>query len=268
MSLFYLFILAAVQGITEFLPVSSSAHLVLLPGITGYADQGLVIDVAVHVGALLAVLLYFRQDILAIAAAFTFGLKDKSEEVRKNRRLGKMVILASLPVILAGLAMHIICPDGIRDPLVIAVMTIVFAGLLWWADRGQREIKPLETLNKKAVLLIGLAQVLALVPGTSRSGVTMTAGLFLGLSRVEAARFSLLLSIPAILGAGLLKGIEIIRTGDTALGLDALIGAALSFVMAYLAISVMMRWLKTSSFTPFVIYRMILGSVLLLYIIL
>jgi|AntRauTorcE11897_2_1112592.scaffolds.fasta_scaffold11634_2 undecaprenyl-diphosphatase len=268
MSLFYLFILAIVQGITEFLPVSSSAHLVLLPGITGYEDQGLIIDVAVHVGTLLAVLLYFRHDILAIIAAFTLDLDNQSAEVCKNRRLGKMVVLASIPVVIAGLVMHIYWPDGIRDPLVIAVMTLVFGALLWWADQRHCDTKPLETLNQKAVLFIGVAQILALIPGTSRSGVTMTAGLLLGLNRVEAARFSLLLSIPAILGAGLLKGIEIIQTGNAALGLDALIGVALSFVMAYLAITIMMRWLKRSSFTPFVIYRMILGSVLLLYIML
>lgn len=266
MPLFYLVILAVLQGITEFLPISSSAHLVLLPRLSGQPDQGLVLDVAVHVGSLLAVMLFFRRDILSILFAFTKDWKNQNEDVKLQRRLGKIVVAASIPVIIVGFILHWVMPEGIRDIRVIAGATIFFALLLWWADRHVRDIQPLETMRRRNVLLIGFAQVLALVPGTSRSGITMTMGLFLGLSRVQAARFSLLLSMPAIAGAGLLQAFEIIKSGNIVLGLDALIGVVLAFIASYVAISVMMRWLKTYSFTPFVIYRLILGSVLLLYI--
>ena len=263
--MYYLIILAIVQGITEFLPISSSAHLVILPYAMGEADQGLLIDVAGHVGTLFAVMLYFHKDILSIANAFTLKLTDKSDDYSFYRKLGILVILASLPVILAGFALHSFLPEGIRDIRIIAATTLIFGLMLWWADRRAQNLD-LKKITFKSALIIGFAQIFALLPGTSRSGVTMTAAMALGFSRAEAARFSLLLGIPAILGAGTLGAIDLIKQGDNLLQIDALIAAALSFITAYVSILVMMRWLKSSTFTPFVIYRMILGIVLLFII--
>ena len=268
MSIYYLIILALVQGITEFLPISSSAHLVLLPEITGNADQGLVMDVAVHLGTLFAVMLYFRSDIGQILRGFTTDLTRKTDAAVSARRLGYMVLWASLPVVFAGLILHVFIPNGIRSVEVIAFTTVFFGLILGWADyKGARE-KTLEALTFKDAFLIGLAQMLALIPGTSRSGITMTAGLFLGYTRTEAARFSLLLSIPAILGAGAIGIYDVVKAGDMMLGIDALIGIVLSFFTAYGAITLMMRWLSSSSFMPFVVYRLLLGIALLFFFIL
>lgn len=268
MSFYYLVILALVQGITEFLPISSSAHLVLLPKITGHADQGLVLDVAVHLGTLFAVMLYFRRDIIDIAAAYSVKLSDISQPVVAARRLGQMVFVGSIPVMIAGFLLHIALPEGIRSVSVIAFTTIFFGLLLGWADHTCRCDRQLSDLKFKDAVIIGLGQMLALVPGTSRSGITMTAALFLGFTRTEAARFSLLLGIPAILGAGAIGAYDLVQSGNVMLGLDAVIGMGLSFVTAYAAIALMMRWLSSSGFMPFVIYRMILGIALLFFIIL
>lgn len=268
MSIYYLILLALVQGITEFLPISSSAHLVLLPQITGHADQGLVLDVAVHLGTLFAVMLYFRRDIIDIVRAYTLDWTKSGKQARAARKLGKMVLIGSIPVIIAGFIMHAILPEGIRSVAVIAVTTIVFGLILGWADHKCTCTKKLAELDVRDALIIGFGQMLALVPGTSRSGITMTAALFLGYTRTEAARFSLLLGIPAILGAGALGMIDIVKSGNSMLGLDALIGMGLSFVTAYAAIALMMRWLSSSTFMPFVIYRVVLGIALLFFIIL
>ena len=266
MGLFYLFIIAAVQGITEFLPISSSAHLVLLPHITGQADQGLVMDVAAHVGTLFAVLVFFRRDIFNITAAMTWRYRHTNPVVKHDRRIGKMVVLATMPIIIGGAILHAYLPEGIRDIRVIMVTTIVFGLLLGWADYKFTTTRDIKTMTVKGAFFIGCMQVIALLPGTSRSGITMTAARMLGFSRTDSARFSLLLSIPAICGAGVLATLDIVESGRIVLGIDAVIVALLSFITAWVAITLMMRWLKTSSFTPFVIYRMILGSVLLYYI--
>ncbi len=258
MDTLYLFILAVVQGITEFLPISSSAHLILLPHIMGEADQGLLIDIAVHVGTLVAVIAYFWRDIWSIIRAFIFDLKKTDNTSKHNRRLGYLVIIASLPVIIAGLGLHTALPEGIRDPRVIIVTTLFFGALLWFADR-QKLNRSLKSITLKDALLIGAAQIFALIPGTSRSGVTMTAALFLGFKREDTAKFALLLGIPAIAGAGLLGGLDLIEGGDQLLQKEALIAATLSGLAAYAAIWLMMRWVKSATFTPFVIYRMLLG---------
>ena len=266
MPLFYLALLAVVQGLTEFLPVSSSAHLILLPRLTGYADQGLLMDVAVHIGTLFAVVLYFRKDVFGVLKACTINWNDSQDISQRNRRLGGYVVLASIPVILAGALMHFIVPDGIRSVQVIIVTTVVFGLLLGFADiKGTRQYE-LKSLSVKTALIIGLAQMLALIPGTSRSGITMTAALLLGFTRTEAARFSLLLGIPAIGGAGALGVWDLYQTGNLILGLDALIAAFFAFVFAYIAIKLMMRWLSFSGFMPFVIYRLLLGAGLLFFL--
>lgn len=259
-SIWQLIVLAAVQGVTEFLPISSSAHLILIPALTGWPDQGLAVDVAMHIGTLAAVALYFRGDVAAMAV----GVLDI---VRRRpggeARLTGRVIVATIPVVVAGAALHDAVATDWRSPVVITATTALFGILLWAADRGRDDAAAtVADLTWRGAVLIGLAQVLALVPGTSRSGVTMTAALVLGLRRAEAARFSLLLSIPTTAAAGVLAVRDLVRAGDAALQADAAVAAALAFVCAFAAIGALMRWLRRASFLPFVVYRLLLAAVL------
>ncbi len=255
MPLFHIVILALVQGITEFLPISSSGHLVLAHTIfdDGLAND-LLIDVAVHVGTLGAALLYFRRDVMQMICALA---------TRRDTGLLLAVIIGSVPVIAAGFVIHMLGPDWTRSLYLMAWCTLIFGIVLWLADRYAPTEKTLERLTIRDAFVIGLAQVLALVPGTSRSGITITAARALGFSRREAARFSLLLAIVAISGAGTLGGLDILQAGDAALGVEALLAAALAFLSGWAAIALMMRWLEKASFTPFVIYRVALGLLLL-----
>ncbi len=262
--LHHIVVLALVQGITEFLPVSSSAHLILVPLVTGWPDQGLIVDIAVHVGTLFAVLLYFRRDVAGIAAG---GLSLLTGRVEPGGRLALQVALASVPIFAAGFLIKDLAFGAERDlellVTVLAATSIGFGLLLYVADRVGAVAGTVERMSYRDALVVGLFQALALIPGTSRSGACMTAGRFLGMGRSEAARFALLLSIPAILGAGALTALELARIGDVALTRDALVAAALAFVSALAAIALMMRWLKHADFTPFVVYRVGLGIVLL-----
>jgi len=253
-----LVLVAAVQGVTEFLPVSSSGHLALIPLVTDRPYQGRAIDVAAHVGTLGAVLLYFRRDLMAMLLA----LRPRGDV--GQRRLILLLGLATVPVFIIGFIVNRLDPGWMTDIRTLAIANLLFAAVLWHADRIGGVTRAIADMRTGGAILIGLAQCVALIPGASRSGVTMTAARYLGIDRVAAARFSLLLSIPTIAGAGLLKGIDIMADGDTALGMDALIVAALSFGFALVAIGWMMRWLARADFRIFVWYRMGLGAVLLL----
>ena len=260
-----LIILALIQGLTEFLPVSSSGHLVLVHHIFGGIeswDERLILDVAVHVGTLFSVLIYFRKDVWAMLC----GLLDwtKRDFSSDGARLNIYVLIASIPVILAGLVLHILKPEAMLMLEVMAWATILFGILLWIADSLKTESKTIHDMHLKDAILIGLAQCLALIPGTSRSGITMTASRFLGYSRSESARFSLLLAIIAISGAGAIGSLELISSGNAQLGLDALIAALLAFISGWIAIALMMKWLERFTFKIFAIYRIILGAALLL----
>ena len=265
MPLFQLIVLAAVQGITEFLPISSSAHLILVPVLTGWRDQGLVIDVAVHVGTLLAVLLYFWRDIMDIVqgVARSFGGQRDRRRQTNGLALFFRLIVATIPVLAAGYALNEFVSGGIRSVEIIAWATVGFAILLYLADRSSMTVRKLEHLSYGGALFIGCAQMLALIPGASRAGVTMTAARLLGMERPDVARFSMLLSIPVIIAAGALKGIELYQSGDAQLTSDALMAAGLSAVFALITIALFMAWLRRASFAPFVIYRILLGGGLL-----
>ena len=264
MDLLNLLVLAVVQGITEFLPISSSAHLILVPVLLGWPDQGLAIDIAVHVGTLLAVLVYFHRDVLALLAGLWAAARGRPDN---RSRLVLHLVVATLPIVVVGLLAKDLVGTTFRNGLLIAATTIVFGVVLWLADRGaERHERRLETMTVGDAIVIGLAQVLAIVPGTSRSGITMTAALFLRFSRTESARFSMLLSIPTIAAAGLLATLDLVRGGDATLQADAVWAAVLAFLAALCAIWGLMRWLETSSFTPFVIYRLVLGALLLLWL--
>lgn len=263
MPLLHIVVLALVQGITEFLPISSSGHLVLVPALTGWPDQGPVIDVATHVGTLAAVLIYFRRDVAGMAAGFFALVRGRSDP---GARLALQIVIATVPVVIAGGALHMVGADAFRSATVIAWTTLGFGLLLGVVDRACASTRTVEEVTYADALVFGLAQVLALVPGTSRSGITMTAGRLLGLKRDDAARFSLLMAIPTVLAAGTLAGWDLYRTGDAALGIDALLAAVLSCLAALAAIALMMRWLSRASFLPFVIYRVVLGVGLLLWL--
>ncbi|HEX9647638.1 MAG TPA: undecaprenyl-diphosphate phosphatase [Alphaproteobacteria bacterium] len=256
----HLLVVALVQGITEFLPISSSAHLVLIPIATGWPDQGIAIDIAAHVGSLGAVFVYFRRDIAALAAA---ALAVLGGRVHPAGRLLAWLIVSTIPALVAGFALADAAGTAFRDIAVIAWTMTLGAVLLYLADRYGGVARPLDDMRARDALWIGLAQVLALVPGTSRAGITMTMARVLGITRADAARFSMLLSIPVIAGAGTMDGLALVARGDAPLIGDALIAAALSFVAALAAIAVLMRWLERSSFTPLVVYRLALGLVLL-----
>jgi len=260
--LLHLAVLAIIQGVTEFLPVSSSAHLVLVPEFLDMPDQGLVLDVAVHVGTLGAVMLYLWRDMVSMLGGIGSFLRGRSAP---GTRLFGYLVVATLPVIAAGYALNHYYPNGIRSLEVIAWATLGFGILLMVTDQIGMTLRRIEHLGVGEVLVIGFAQVLALIPGTSRSGICMTAARILGMERSDAARFAMLLSIPAILGAGTLKGYELWKSGDAALTSDAFLGAGMAFVTALIAIALMMAWLRRATFTPFAIYRIILGIALLGY---
>ena len=258
-------ILAAVQGITEFLPISSSGHLILVPKLGGLADQGLLMDVAVHVGTLVAVMLYFWRDMIGMTGALARSFRQLSNQRKLDYEFWLFVklVLATLPVIVAGFLVNEYMGADLRTLEIIGWATLVFGIVLYIADKMNMTVRQMEHISYGGAFFIGLLQVLALIPGTSRAGITMTAARFLGVERQDAARFSLLLSIPTIIGAGALKGYELYKSGDPVLLNDTITVAGLSFLFALVAISLLMVWLRRASFTPFVAYRILLGGALL-----
>ncbi|ASK89273.1 undecaprenyl-diphosphate phosphatase [Sphingorhabdus sp. SMR4y] len=261
MTFIQMLLLAIVQGVTEFLPISSSGHLILLPVFTGYADQGPMIDIAVHVGSLLAIITYFFKDVWSLGRGglATIGIGQAPAE----KRLFWWIILGTIPAVIVGLFLKTGgYLDGFRSTTLVAVNLIVYGVLLGIADRFGRQVKSFEQLTLKDGIIVGLAQALALVPGTSRSGVTMTAARFLGYTRVEAARFSFLLSIPAVAGAGVLI-IPDLMGASTALLKEALITGALTFLAALATMTFLMRFLRKASMMVFVVYRVAMGIALL-----
>lgn len=264
MTLFEIIILAVIQGLTEFLPISSSAHLLLPAELLGWVSQGLAFDVSVHVGSLLAVMIYFRQEIGQMTVAWL--TKGFTRQQTTDSKLAWWVILATLPAIVVGFTMQSWIEENARTALVIAATTIIFGLLLWYADVAAKHTQKLETITWRQALIIGLAQVLSLIPGTSRSGITMTAGLMLGLNRESAARFSFLLSIPVILGAGTLATVELLQASEPVDWSALFYGAAFSFVSAYLCIYLFLSWISRIGMLPFVIYRLLLGVTLLWFV--
>lgn len=261
MAFFQLLILAIIQGVTEFLPISSSAHLILPAAlIEGWEDQGAVIDIAAHVGTLGAVMLYFRAEVQKLFIGMLDLLRRQESEAR---RLFEVIALGTVPFLFAGVFVALTgLNDLLRSPVVIAWASIGFGILLWVADRSpERETGDVSTY--KAALAIGLAQCLALIPGTSRSGITMTASRFLGYTRQDAARFSMLLAIPTIGASGAYALTDLATAPDGRELLDAAVIALLSFGAALITISLFLRAAARISFTPFVIYRVALGIVVL-----
>lgn len=262
MTLFHLVLVALIQGVTEFLPVSSSGHLVLLPQLSGLEDQGLIIDVAVHLGTLLAVLLFFRRDVGEGLAGF--GRLFVGRVDTPGARLALSLMIGTLPVLVVGLVLKLTgAIELMRSISVIGWTMIIFGIFLYIADRRGGQTKRTEDWRSRDAIILGLWQAVALVPGTSRSGATITGARYLGYGRKEAARISMLMSIPTIIASAMLLG------GDAASGLDgkAAWGAATAVVFAFVAalgaLTLMMRLLSALSFTPYVVYRVLLGAGLL-----
>lgn len=256
--------LGLVQGLTEFLPVSSSGHLILFGKFGAFADQGIGVDIALHIGSLLAVLIYFHKTISAIF----HGLWKKyflPDFKNFGNRLAYLLLVASIPVLIFGFFLQNYGLAELRSPKLIGWTILLYGLLLWVADKYGKNAKSLKQIGFLEAVLIGFAQCLALVPGTSRSGITITMARFLGVARAEAAKFSMLLSVPTIFAAGVLEGWRLVKQGNTNEILWAVDAAVFSFIFSFLVIFLMLKWLKHWSYLPFVIYRVVLGVCLLLY---
>lgn len=264
MSLSQLVGLAIVQGLTEFLPVSSSGHLILFSSVTGFQDQGMLTDIALHIGSLLAVLIYFRKEVSGILAGLWQARFLPASRI-EGARLGYMVLVACLPALVCGFFLRNFGMDFLRNPKIIGWTILLYGLLLGAADKLGPKEKTLKDIGLKYALYIGLAQCLALIPGTSRSGITITMARFLGLTRVESAKFSMLLALPTIAAAGGLEAFRIYRNGDISLLASSLDAVLYSFAASFLVIYLMMAWLKKWSYLPFVVYRVILGTCVLLF---
>lgn len=253
-------VLALVQGLTEILPISSSGHLILVPWLFGWPDQGLAFDVAVHVGTLAAVVAYFRGDVVVYWDAFWRSLARRALDV--EGRVAWALALGTVPAALAGLLLEDLVAGALRSPRTVAFTTIGYGLLLLAADRLGAKQRDERSVTLRDGLLIGCAQALALVPGTSRSGITMTAGLALGLDRTGAARFAFLLAIPVIAAAGLLEGIALARSAEPVAWGTLALAMAVSAAAAYACIHYFLRFIQRIGMWPFVLYRLVLGAVL------
>jgi undecaprenyl-diphosphatase len=254
--------LAFIQGLTEFLPISSSAHLILPSALLGWEDQGLAFDVAVHLGTLSAVLVYFRRDVANIIRGCVVHLFTGRES--QDSALGWQLLIATIPVIIVGFLVKDYVDEYLRETVVIAFTTTFFGLVLWWADRHSDGHRDLASINWKTAVIIGLAQVLALVPGTSRSGITMTAALFCRMDRHSSSRFSFLLSIPVIAGAALLLVLDLLEQPYTN-WLEIGYGMVVAGAVAYACIHFFLQTINRLGFMPFVIYRLMLGGILFLF---
>lgn len=253
-------VLALVQGISEFLPISSSAHLVLVPKLLGWQDQGLAFDVAVHVGTLTAILFYFKDSLKKLLADFFASMMHR-------KKVGDSTIVwsvgfATLPVGLCGLALNDIIEQCARSGIIIAITTILFALVLFIADKNHG-LKSEYDMTIKLAFIIGLAQAIALIPGVSRSGITMSTALLLGFSRTASANFSFLMSIPVILLAGLLETVKLVNSPWHISWSDLILGAVVSGVSAYICVRLFMALISKMSMLPFVVYRLVLGVFLI-----
>lgn len=266
MDIWNVIILSLIQGITEFLPISSSAHLVLIPALMNNDYQGVAFDVAVHVGSLLAVLAYFRHELRPLLTAWLQSLY--THKLNADSRLVWQIGFATIPVAVVGLLIADTALElWLRSPFIIAMASMGFGMLLWWSDTFQRGKCDEYSLSWQAAMIIGIAQALALIPGTSRSGITITAALLLTLNRKAAARFSFLLSIPVILLAGAHKGLGLVINPEPVDWLAITLGLVLSAISAYICIQLFIDWLERTGMLPFVIYRVLLGGLILLWMV-
>jgi len=259
-SVFQALVLGILQGLAEFLPISSSAHLTLAPWLFGWPDPGLAFDVALHVGTLVAVLWFFRAQWISLIAAALRLVKQGKPTTEEERRVIFLVI-ATIPGAIAGLALEKYADTAFRDPKLIAAVLIIMGVVLWLVDKGARRDRPLEAMRWTDALMIGLAQMFAIVPGVSRSGSTITAGRALRLTREGAAVFSFLMSMPIIAAAAILKVPHVLRTEG--LSTPLVVGVIASAISGWLAITVLLRFVVNRSYGVFALYRVVLGIIVL-----
>ncbi|MEM7439576.1 MAG: undecaprenyl-diphosphate phosphatase [Pseudomonadota bacterium] len=261
MPLLHLLLVAIIQGVTEFLPVSSSGHLILLPRLTGLEDQGQLIDVSVHLGTLGAVVLYFRQDSVK---AFV-GLAHLARfQMTPAARLALLLIIATIPAVIFGLILKVTgLSESLRNIAVIGWTMLIFGVVLWIADTRGAEVKRQDQWSMRDAVIMGLWQAVALIPGTSRSGATITGARALGYAREDGTKIAMLMSIPVIIASGVLLGAEAVAEANAEGLRDGAIAAVFAFLSALLALALMMRLLRAVNFTPYVIYRVGLGLILL-----
>jgi undecaprenyl-diphosphatase len=267
-SLLEAIVLGITQGLTEFLPISSTAHLRIVPAFAGWEDPGAAFTAVTQLGTMAAVLLYFREDLARIARAWVRSLRDPVARRELDARLGWYIVLGTIPIGIFGLAFKDQIENGARDLYLIGIALIVLGLVLLVAERVASHDRPLEKITTRDGIVIGFAQALALIPGVSRSGATLTAGLFMGLDRTSAARFSFLLSIPAVVLSGLLEFVSILNGQDGQhVGLGALaVATLLAFVVGYASIALLLRYLSNHSTILFVVYRVALGSLVLVLV--
>jgi undecaprenyl-diphosphatase len=260
-SWFEAIVLGIVQGLTEFLPISSTAHLRIVPAFAGWEDPGAFFTAVVQLGTMLAVVIYFWRDLVRIVRAWLVSLKRPELRGELDARMGWYVIIATIPIGVIGLAFNDQIETGARNLYLIGTVLIVAGLVLFAADRVSKRTRGIEDVNRTDAIWVGVAQALALIPGTSRSGATITAGLFLGLNRAAAARFSFLLSVPAIVLSGL-YGLTELATGEDSVSFGALaISTLFAFIFGYVSIAFLLRYLTSHSMLIFVIYRIVLGAV-------
>lgn len=261
MTIFQAILLGVVQGVTEFLPVSSSAHLILVPQLLGWEDQGLDFDVMVHIATLLAIIWVLKDDIWGMLSSML------SKRADDTGMLGWKIVLATLPIAFAGLLITDNFLSIIRTTQVVGIALIFWGVVLFFADRyakkNARAIRSVEKTGWRAAILVGFFQIMALIPGTSRSGATMTGALFAGLDRKTAAKFSFLLAIPAISGAGIFIALDAVQTGFDTPAIPLLFGFISAFISGIIAIRFLLSFLERASFAPFAIYRILLGVIIL-----
>ncbi|MBN2241282.1 MAG: undecaprenyl-diphosphate phosphatase [Acidobacteria bacterium] len=265
-------ILGTIQGLTEFLPISSSAHLILVPWFTGWEPQGIAFDVAVHVGTAVSVLAFFRKDWIRLAREAVLGLLERRPMGNPDRKLAWFLVVATIPAVIAGLTFENYIENKLRSPLVTVFTLIIFALLLYIADKKGEKRRTITSFTWADSIWIGISQAVALIPGVSRSGITMTTALYRDCDRSSAARFSFLLSTPVIVGAGMLEGFKLIRFRLTP-GLETveepwlilLTGVLFAAATGFFCIRYFLRYIRKSSFTPFVVYRIVLALAVLSY---
>jgi undecaprenyl-diphosphatase len=265
LDLFQAIVLGIVQGLTEFLPISSSGHLRIVPAFAGWEDPGAAFTAVIQLGTMAAVVLYFREDLLRIARAWLAALRDPSRRSELDARLGWYLILGTVPIVIFGVAFKDQIENGARDLYLIGTTLIVLGLVLLAAEKVSRRDRDLSSITRRDAVVIGFAQALALVPGVSRSGATITAGLFLGMDRVSAARFSFLLSIPAVVLSGVYELRDVVNgsaEGAAGLGPTA-VATVLAFISGYLSIAFLLKFLTTHTTGVFVAYRIVLGAAVL-----
>lgn len=265
-------VLGIIQGLTEFLPISSSAHLLIVPWLIKWKEQSLAFDVALHVGTAISVLAFFWKDWVALARETVNGLKEGRPLANPDRRLAWFLVVATIPAVIAGLAFEDYIENTLRSHLVTVFTLVLFAILLYLADRLGRKNRTIESFTWADSVWIGISQAIALIPGVSRSGITMTTALFRNSDRTSAARFSFLLSTPVIVGAGVLEGSKLIRSWmNPGEGMVEepwsvlLTGVLFAAITGFLCIRYFLRYIRRRSFTPFVIYRILLAGVVLAF---